>query len=226
MSPKITFIDVTLGYPGTPILKNLSLEIAGGTLAAVTGENGTGKTTFLRSAAGLLPVLAGEVLYDDEPPRPRAALVSQRDVPDNLYLFSGYDVALSGVTVSAFPGKFVGAAGRRRAEFYLEKTDAATFAKKPFSELSGGQRQRILLARALATEPEILVLDEPTTALDAAAVANFCALLGTLRDERTMTILLASHDAEFVDRLADRKIRIAGGTAETIFCEGGAAGRV
>jgi ABC-type Mn2+/Zn2+ transport system ATPase subunit len=215
--PSILCENAAFGYPGHVVLRDVSLLLPGGALATITGGNGSGKSTFLRTLSGSQPVLSGTLGFDFGDSafthNPRIGLVSQRDSIDDLYLFTGWEVALAGTRAARLPGAFVNRSARERTANALEQTGATGFAKRLFSELSGGQRQRILLARALALQPDVLVLDEPVSGVDAASLEHITALLETLRDTKTVTLLLATHDPVLVSRLATHRIHLEDGHA-------------
>ena len=215
--PAIFCENATFGYLGHPVLRDVSLLLPSGALVAITGGNGSGKSTFLRTVSGSQPLLDGTLAFDFGETAlvrsPRIGLVSQRDSIDDLYLFTGWDVALAGARAAGLPGALVSRSARELTTEALAQTGATGFAKSLFSELSGGQRQRILLARALALQPDVLVLDEPVSGVDAASLEHVATLLETLRTAGTVTTLLASHDPALVARLATHRIHLEGGVA-------------
>jgi ABC-type Mn2+/Zn2+ transport system ATPase subunit len=134
---------------------------------------------------------------------------------DPLYLVTGYDVALMGVYGRVGPGRLVPHRERAFVRECLQATGAADFARQRFAELSGGQKQRVLIARALATKPDILVLDEPTAGVDAAATQALLAFISQIHQERQLTILLVTHDLHIVRQHAQQVIWLHQGQVRT-----------
>lgn len=198
MSAAITLRDVDVGYRSRPLLLGLNLAIERRSFHAILGVNGCGKTTLLKTITGIIPPLRGRVEYGEG--AQVIGYVPQKETLDSLYLFSAYDVALMGACRKVGPGRRIGNAEREQADRMLELTGASEFKNRLYSQLSGGQKQRTLIARALMTEPEILILDEPTAGVDPAASENILLLLLKLQAERGMTLLLVSHDLPLVRR--------------------------
>ncbi|MDR1496942.1 MAG: ATP-binding cassette domain-containing protein [Puniceicoccales bacterium] len=227
MPPAVLMEEATFGYQGRIVLRGVTLSLPAGAFVAVTGDNGSGKTTFLRTVAGLTPLLGGLFHFVDteltaqakaeaenaEQPlfaiKPRIGFVSQRDKLDDLYLFTAYEVVCAGARLAMSPGAPVGAGTRMRVWEALERVGGTELAHLPFAKLSGGQRQRVLFARALALEPEVLVLDEPVSGADAGTLERVTAFLENLRAEGQMTVFLASHDATLVARLATCRLHLS-----------------
>ncbi|MFN2480733.1 MAG: ABC transporter ATP-binding protein [Pyrinomonadaceae bacterium] len=167
---------------GAPeVVAGATLSVARGRLSALIGANGSGKSTLIRLLCGLLKPSGGEVLFDGVPlgsldARRRARRIAY--VPQTIS------------TVFPFTA--------------LEAVDAAHLAARPVTELSGGERQSIALARALAQEPECLLLDEPSAALDLKHRAGLIRHLISLRDERALTTLIITHDLQLLDPAFDR----------------------
>jgi ABC-type Mn2+/Zn2+ transport system ATPase subunit len=198
-----------LGYPGRVILRDVSLELRRSEFVAVLGANGSGKTTLLRSLLGFLPPLGGRV---ERAPQLRVGYVPQRETLDDLYPLTARDVALMGTFGDVPFWRRLGAAERARASAALEACGATPFKRTRYSELSGGQRQRVLIARALATEPEILLLDEPTAGVDQAAEKAILGVLGQLRRQRDLSIWMVTHHAEAARGAVDRAVIVDSGT--------------
>jgi zinc transport system ATP-binding protein len=200
MQPVIDIHDLAFAYPGTPVLEGARLHIAPGDFVCMVGPNGGGKTTLLRLILGLLTPTRGTVRVFGQPP----ALVRRRIgyMPQHAQLDPQFPVrALDVVMMSCLrPGRFgpFGRADKRRALAALDEVGLTDLARRPFAALSGGQRQRVLIARALACEPELLLLDEPTANLDPLVQDEMNELLRRLNER--LTIVIVSHDVGFVTR--------------------------
>jgi ABC-type Mn2+/Zn2+ transport system ATPase subunit len=194
----IALRNVDVGYRSHPIFVGLNLDITKGSFHALLGPNGAGKTTLLKTIAGILPPLRGRVEYSEG--SNVIGYVPQKESLDALYLFSAHDVALMGACREIGPARPLGKDSRKRAGQMLELTGASEFADRLFSQLSGGQKQRTLIARALMTEPNVLILDEPTAGVDPAASQSILQLLLKLQAERSMTVMLVTHDLALVRR--------------------------
>ena len=201
--------DLDLSFPtrsgrSLPVLDGVDVEIPGGGIVALIGPNGCGKSTLLRVIAGLLIPESGEALLDGRPisgPDPRIGLVFQeprllpwRSAADNI----------------TYPLQLAGWPPARRAERLaslaaLVRLDPAVTAARP-SELSGGTRQRVALARALALQPEVLLLDEPFSALDALTRERFDLELLRLWERAATTIVMVTHSIPEAILVADRVV--------------------
>jgi ABC-type Mn2+/Zn2+ transport system ATPase subunit len=174
-----------------------------GSFTAILGANGSGKSTLLKTLLGLQPPIAGKIQIA----APAVfGYVPQAIEFDPLFLLTGFEVALMGVYGRVGPGHFVPANERAFVRECLRATGAEEFARQKFSELSGGQKQRVLIARALATKPDILVLDEPTAGVDAAATHALLEFISRIHAERKLTILLVTHDLPLVRKHAQQVI--------------------
>jgi len=203
--------DLSLARSGRPVLRDASLTVPRAAVTVVVAPSGAGKSTLLRCCNGLLAPDTGTVLLDGEPVaslsacalRRRVGLVAQTptmlpgSVRDNL----AYGLGDDEVSEAALTGALA-AAG-------LD----ATFLPRPAAELSGGERARVALARALTRGPELLLLDEPTAALDRAAAAHVGETVVRLAHEQGLGILLATHDLAFAAAVADRAVALRDGRA-------------
>jgi zinc transport system ATP-binding protein len=191
---------VSFSYTGEPVLQGVSFEVLPGEFVSAVGPNGGGKTTLLRLVLGTVHPDAGEVRVFGGPPeraRGRVGYVPQYARFDPLFPVTVLDVVRMGRV-----GNFVAGPYRREdreaAEEALATVGLSELRRRPFATLSGGERQRVLIARALATHPELLLLDEPTASVDRAATAKLYDLLVELA--RRLTILLVSHDTGVVSK--------------------------
>lgn len=200
----LTLHDLDIGYGGDPVLSGISLTIERGSFTAVLGANGSGKSTLLKTMLGLLPPVAGRMEAPAQQGRPVFGYVPQSTQFDPIYLVTAYDVALMGTYVRVAAGRPVSAQEKALARACLQAAGAEGFAQRRFGELSGGQRQRVLIARALATRPDILVLDEPTSGVDHAATHAVMEFVSRICRERNIAVLLVTHDFAVVRRHADR----------------------
>ena len=191
--PVVELHDVSLGYGGAPVLAHVSFAIARGEFVALMGPNGAGKTTLLRGMLGLLPLLAGHIEYGFDRRGNPPGYVPQRDSFDPIFPLTAFEVVLMGAYAKLPPLWPIGRRVRQLAADCLDHVGLAAAAQRPFWELSGGQKQRVLIARALAAEPAVIFLDEPTAGVDTRAELAITELLGRLNSEQRMTVMLVSH---------------------------------
>ena len=194
--------DVSLGYGHRPVLEHVSLEIVRGEFVALLGPNGAGKTTLLRGIVGLIPLLAGALEYDLDRASSPLGYVPQRESLDPTFPLTVFEVVLMG-TYARLPAlRRVGRPERALASGALDLVGLGALAGQRFASLSGGQIQRTLIARALAAQPEFLLLDEPTAGVDAEASAAIMAVLGRLNHDEGLTVLLVTHQLRLLQGLA------------------------
>lgn len=197
----MTIVDVqnlSFAYPGTPVLSDASFTIARGDFVCMVGPNGGGKTTLLRLMLGLLKPQSGSIRIFDKSPeeaRRRIGYMPQRAQLDPAFPVRAIDVALMGRLGPMRIGPF-NKADRKRALEALAEVGLADCATRSFAALSGGQRQRVLIARALACDPELLLMDEPAANLDPLVQDEMNDLLHELNTR--LSIVLVSHDVGFV----------------------------
>ena len=210
--PIITLDNLAIGYDGQAVLADISLAIARDSFTALLGANGTGKSTLLKTVLGLQPVVSGTIQFHSPAgTKPIFGYVPQAIQFDPLYPLTGFDVAVMGTFGRVGPMKFPSRAERDFVRECLKATAADGFAKKKFSQLSGGQKQRVLIARALATKPDILVLDEPTAGVDVAATHSLLEFISQIHKERNLTVLLVTHDLPLVRKHAQQIIWLHNG---------------
>ena len=204
--PALETHDISVSYRGKPVLHGVDIEIPVGSLTGIMGPNGAGKSTLLKTIMGIVEPDAGWVKLLGKPLKQvlgRIGYVPQRETVDWDFPVTVLDVALMGTYAGlgwfGRPGK----AHRFRAMDALEKTGMASLAKRQIGELSGGQQQRTFLARALAQDAEIYLMDEPFAGVDAATERPIIELLGSMRDSGK-TVLVVHHDLQTAERYFDR----------------------
>lgn len=201
-----------IGYRA-PLLPPLDLAVRAGATLGVLGPNGAGKTALLKSMLGLLPLLGGRRVLPQGRPL-RVGYVPQRDRLDASWPLSVLDVVLMGRTSLLGPLRWFGERDRRAARDALAEIGVGELADRPLYALSGGQHQRVLIARAIAAEPELLVLDEPTSAMDPAAERVLLELVQRLKAAHNLSVVLVTHQltavANFASEVAlvDRERRV------------------
>lgn len=191
--PRLTLSHVSIRYDGTLAVEDASLSLATGDFVVLTGRSGCGKTSLLNVVAGFVPPSEGTTSTDGRPirgPSAERAVVLQTGA-----LFPWFNVAEN----VAFPMRVRGldkAARRKRADDLLRQVRLEGLGDKPLWQLSGGMRQRVGLARALAAEPDFLLMDEPLGALDALTRETMQALLLDLWAARPLAVLMVTHGIE------------------------------
>lgn len=196
----IELTDINYRYNGQPVLEYITLAVNTGEYLGIIGPNGGGKTTLLRIMLGLLRPSSGEVKIfghniDKFKERYKLGYVPQRAAHEQFYFpASVEEVVSSGRTARLGLFKRPRAGDRTAIELAMETADIARLRKRLIGELSGGERQRVFIARALAGEPKVLILDEPVVGVDIAAKDQFYSFLKHLNNDFKITILFVSHD--------------------------------
>jgi len=224
----VELLNVCAGYHGASTLADITLSIDAASIVGISGPNGSGKTTLLRVIQGLIPVTSGSarVLGMDLVPanhraiRRRTACVFQTLSVDPRMPVTAGEVAMmgryGGLGLFGRPGR----PDREAVESALARVDAVHLAAKPFGQLSGGEQQRINLARALAQEPELLLLDEPTTFLDAQSQQRVRGIVKTIHSTLGLTVIVVSHDAGMLSEMCDRVIFVKRGRVTEVASSG------
>jgi iron complex transport system ATP-binding protein len=209
--------SLTVNYGKQPVLQGVSLRVERGQALALIGPNGAGKTSLIRAVSGVLKARSGSVcvgganihrLSPAERARLMAVVPQARSLPET---FSARQVVTLGRTPYLDWLGNPGPRDRERVEWALERAGALDLAERPIGELSGGEQQRVLLARALAQDTAILLLDEPTTHLDLRHQAGLLSLVQNLAHEGGLAVLMALHDLNLAALYADRVALLVGG---------------
>ncbi len=216
--------DLTVEYGGVRALDNVTVAIPAGAVTAIIGPNGAGKTTLLHALMGMQRAQAGSVAFFGEPlgaVRRRIAFVPQREAVDWHFPVTVRDVVLMGRYPATAVGRRPTATDRAIAAEALVHVGMEAFAGRQIGALSGGQQQRIFIARALAQQAELLILDEPFTGIDAASQETIYGLLAEFK-AAGRSILLSTHDLMSVRAHCDYLLClnhqvIVFGPAETTF---------
>jgi ABC-type Mn2+/Zn2+ transport system ATPase subunit len=206
MNPLVTFAGVTLGYGRKVVLRDLSFVIEQGDYFGLVGPNGAGKTTIVRAVLGSLKPLAGEIRFQTAGGVPRIGYVPQRDSVNLVLPYTVGEVVMMGRYRELGLVRRPRAADGEAVGLALEHVGMTGVRDSPLKELSGGQRQRVLIARALVTGPNLLILDEPTNGMDLSSKASTLDLVARLHDEDRITIVIVSH---LLDDVANSVRRIA-----------------
>ncbi len=206
---------VSVTYPnGHTALRDASFSIPRGTIAALVGINGSGKSTLFKAIMGFVPLSAGSVSIMGEPAgralkRNAVAYVPQAEDVDWSFPILVEDVVMMGRYGHMNFLRMPKASDREKVTDALERVGMADFRKRQIGELSGGQKKRVFLARALAQEGEVILLDEPFTGVDVTTEEAIIALLKTLRDEGRV-MLVSTHNLGSVPEFCDRAVLIKG----------------
>jgi iron complex transport system ATP-binding protein len=225
VSDALRFERVGFAYRKEPVFRSLDLSFAEGTWTAILGPNGTGKTTLLRLAAGSLQATSGAISLFGRAlaaiqPRERARQVAV--VPQETHLIFEFTVE---EVVAMGRSPHLGLLGieserdRGIVRTAMERTDVAHLATRPFGALSGGERQRAVIARALAQEPKLLLLDEPTAHVDLKHQLAAYEILRALNAQTGLTLVVASHDVNLAARYCSRIVLLREGS---VFADGSA----
>jgi len=213
--PLLQLSGVTLGYPGVIALGDVNFSINRGELLGIIGPNGSGKSTLLKGILGLLSPLKGDIFlfgagYRHYNLRQKIGYVPQKSKSEAGFPASVREVVMMGLYSQIGWLRRPKSIHHQLVEQSLERVEMADLGDRPIGELSGGQYQKVMIARALVNNPELLVLDEPTAAVDISAQRTILELLEQLNREQGMTILMVSHDINEIVHFCDRILLLNG----------------
>ena len=223
--------QMTVGYDSKPLIENIDIGVRRGEILTLIGPNGSGKSTILKSMIKQLRLIAGTVVLDG---RDMAGL-RERDIAKKLAivmterikaeLLTCWDIAATGRYPYTGRLGLLSKEDRGIVDAALETVHATDFADRPFSAISDGQRQRILLARAIAQQPEIIVLDEPTSFLDVKHKLELLDILKRMVRENNVAVIVSLHELDLAEKISDRVVCVANNridrcdTPENIFTD-------
>ncbi|AGL17053.1 metal ABC transporter ATP-binding protein [Actinoplanes sp. N902-109] len=202
----LRFAGVSVGYQGTPVLTHVELSLDAGERLALVGPNGAGKSTLIKSMLGLVSIVDGQAMVLGQPPaqaRASTGYVPQTDALDADFPVTAAQVVLMGRYRRIGWWRPTRSADRAAVREALDRVGLADRAGRHFGTLSGGQRQRVLLARAIAAEPRLLLLDEPFNGVDAVSQEAIVRVLRELSAAGT-ALVLSTHDLTVARELADQ----------------------
>lgn len=206
MEKKIVVESLNFAYGNQSVLHDINLQVGQNETVTIIGPNGGGKTTLLRLLAGLLIPQSGSILIDGKPlkqARAQVGYVPQYSHFDPKYPINVFEVVLSGLLR---PFGFYSQQDRDRAQKMITQMQLEAVQYKPFHNLSGGQKQRMLIGRALLADSQILLLDEPTSNIDAVSEKKLGSFLKSINSG--MTILLVTHDKNFLADISNRVLYV------------------
>lgn len=226
--PVIIFSKATLSFGVNLALEDISMEVQQGELIGVIGPNGSGKTTLLKAILGQITPSFGNVQIFDCAcdklrchHRARIGYLPQKGLIDPHFPLTVYEAVMMGRYSVIGLFRWPGPSDHQIVRQALEDVGMSAHADMPLGHLSGGQQQRIFIARALAQQPEVLLLDEPTTGVDSPTQQSILDLIRRLHETHRLTILLVTHDINMISPIADRLVLlntrlIAAGPPQTI----------
>lgn len=223
--------QMTVGYHGKPLIREIEFGIKKGEVVSMIGPNGAGKSTILKSIIRQLPLIGGQVLYDGMDmksysfqalSRKMAVVLTDRIRPE---LMTCHEVVATGRYPYTGRLGILGEEDEKKVEEALRLVNAADLGACDFRSISDGQKQRILLARAICQEPELLILDEPTSFLDIRHKLELLSILRSMAKEKGITVLASLHEIDLAMKFSDRILCVKGeyltvhGEPEEIFTE-------
>ncbi len=214
MEKLFEFSDAVLGYRRCDVLSGVNVSLLRGDFIGLIGPNGSGKTTFLKTVMRLIDVKKGGFENLSET---RFGYCMQRDFLSNIFPFTVMEIVLMALAAgSHFPLAYSNG-DRQKAEEALSLCGIGHLGRSRFYNLSGGQQQRVIIARALALEPGVLILDEPTIDLDIKGKKEILDLIASLYREKNMTVMLVSHELNHVINYAEKFLFFAGNRVHGVY---------
>ena len=212
--------NMTVGYDGKPLIEHIEIGVRRGEILTLIGPNGSGKSTILKSMIRQLKLIAGTVVLDGR----SMADMREGDIAKKLSivmteriraeLMSCYDLVATGRYPYTGRLGLLTEADHAIVREAIRTVHGSEFADRPFTQISDGQRQRLLLARAICQEPEVIVLDEPTSFLDIRHKLELLDILKNLVREKNVAVILSLHELDLAEKVSDRVVCVAGNRIE------------
>ena len=223
MEKYFSFDRLSIGYKGKPLIHDICLDIKKGEIVTLIGPNGAGKSTILKSITRQLERIGGSVILDgtDIQAMSYKSLASRMAVvlTDRIKaeMMTCHDIVASGRYPYTGRLGILTAADEQKVEEALKMVHAKDLGMRDFANISDGQRQRVLLARAICQEPDVMILDEPTSFLDVKYKLELLAILRQMAKEKGITVIMSLHEIDLAEKISDKIICVSG---ETIFAYG------
>ena len=213
--------NLTVGYDGNPLIRNITINVEKGEIVTLIGPNGAGKSTILKSITRQLKTIAGTVTIDNQGlntysykalSTKMAVVLTERMKPE---LMTCREIVATG----RYP--YTGRLGlltredEKKVTEAMEKVHALEIAERDFNAISDGQRQRVLLARAICQEPDVILLDEPTSFLDIRHKLELLSILRSMAKEKGITVIMSLHEIDLAQKISDKIICVKGETIES-----------
>lgn len=199
--------NLTLAYDGSTVIKDLSFDIREGEILLVSGENGSGKSTLIKALLGLIKPVSGKVSFTFDV-RGGIGYLPQQSQNEKNFPATVKEVVYSGFAGNLRLGMLLPKGAHETYLRAVKLTGILPLEDRCFSELSGGQQQRVLLSRALCASRHMLILDEPTNALDPESASHMYSIITSLKENEGLTVVMVSHDLEASVSLADRVLHL------------------
>lgn len=210
--------DLTIGYHKVPVIRNISLEVRKGEIIALIGPNGAGKSTLLKTIARELPPISGSIYLEGRDMQ----TISYRELSKKLAVILTERIKVDLTTcrdiVATGRYPYTGRLGvlthedEAVVDAAMETVHALDLSDRDFNAISDGQRQRILLARAICQEPEMILLDEPTSFLDVRHKLDLLSILTRMARKKNITVIMSLHEIDLAEKVADRILTVKGDT--------------
>ena len=209
---------LTVGYHGVPLIKDIRISLKKGEILTLIGPNGAGKTTILKSITRQLQIIGGKVYFDDrnlnsfsykELSTRMAVVLTERMRPE---LMTCHDIVATGRYPYTGRLGILSREDEEKVEEAMRAVHAESLGSRDFNNISDGQRQRVLLARAICQEPDIIILDEPTSFLDIKHKLDLLSILRDMAKKKQITVIMSLHEIDLAQKIADKIICVKGDT--------------